>query len=119
MMQIEERTLGAVTILDLKGKLTLGDGDVALKDKVRTLVNRGCRHLVLNLAEVPHVDSVGIGEIVGTYTTITQRGGSLRLLYVPKRIRDLLVITKLLTVFETFDSETEAVKSFFPPEPKS
>jgi anti-sigma B factor antagonist len=114
-MRIEERTLGTVTILDLTGKLTFGDGDAALKDKVRGLVNRGCRQLVLNLAAVPHVDSVGIGEIVGTYTTITHRGGSLRLLNVPKRIRDLLVITKLLTVFETFDSETEAVRSFFPP----
>ena len=114
-MQIQERTVGAVTILDLKGKLMLGDGDTLLKDKVRSLVSRGCRQLVLNLADVPHVDSVGIGEIVGTYTTMTRRGGSLNLLHVPKRIHDLLVITKLLTVFETFDTETEAVRSFFPP----
>ena len=89
-MQIDERSVGAVTILDLTGKLTFGDGDAALKEKVRSLVNRGCRQLVLNLAGVPHVDSVGIGEIVGTYTTLSHRGGTLKLLNVPKRIRDLL-----------------------------
>jgi anti-sigma B factor antagonist len=79
---------------------------------VNSLVNRGFKKIVLNLAEVPYVDSAGLGEIVRTYTTVSRQGGSLKLLNLTKRISDLLSITKLLTVFETFDSESEAIKSF-------
>jgi anti-sigma B factor antagonist len=111
-MQIEERAVGEVVVLDLKGRVTLGDGDELLKDKVNSLVNRGFKKIVLNLAEVPYVDSAGLGEIVRTYTTVSRQGGSLKLLNLTKRISDLLSITKLLTVFETFDSENEAIKSF-------
>jgi anti-sigma B factor antagonist len=111
-MQIEERNVGAVTILDLKGKLVLGDGDALLKDKIHSLVNQGRKQLILNLGDVPYVDSAGIGEIVRTHTTVSRGGGSLKLLNVTKRIHDLLVITKLLTVFDTFDSEREALASF-------
>jgi anti-sigma B factor antagonist len=111
-MQIEERAVGDVVVLDLKGRVTLGDGDELLKDKVNSLVNRGFRKIVLNLAEVPYVDSAGLGEIVRTYTTVSRQGGSLKLLNLTKRISDLLSITKLLTVFETFDAEDEAIKSF-------
>jgi len=111
-MQIEERAVGEVVVLDLKGRVTLGDGDELLKDKVNSLVNRGFKKIVLNLAEVPYVDSAGLGEIVRTYTTVSRQGGSLKLLNLTKRISDLLSITKLLTVFETFDSEGEAIKSF-------
>ena len=111
-MQIEERAVGDVVVLDLKGRVTLGDGDELLKDKVNSLVNRGFKKIVLNLAEVPYVDSAGLGEIVRTYTTVSRQGGSLKLLNLTKRISDLLSITKLLTVFETFDTENEAVKSF-------
>lgn len=111
-MHIEERTVGDVTILDLKGKLVLGDGDALLKDKIHSLVNQGRKQLILNLADVPYVDSAGIGEIVRTHTTVSRGGGSLKLLNVTKRIHDLLVITKLLTVFDTFDSEEEARRSF-------
>jgi anti-sigma B factor antagonist len=111
-MQIEERAVGEVVVLDLKGRVTLGDGDELLKDKVNSLVNRGFKKIVLNLAEVPYVDSAGLGEIVRTYTTVSRQGGSLKLLNLTKRISDLLSITKLLTVFETFDTENEAVKSF-------
>ena len=111
-MQIEERTVGDVVVLDLKGKVTLGQGDELLKDKVNSLVNQGHRKIILNLAEVPYVDSAGLGEIVGTYTTVSKNGGSLKLLNLTKRITDLLAITKLLTVFETFDAESEAVRSF-------
>jgi anti-sigma B factor antagonist len=111
-MQIEERTVGDVTVLDLKGRITLGDGDEILKDKVNSLVNQGRRKIVLNLADVPYVDSAGLGEIVRTYTTVSRQGGSLKLLSLTKKITDLLSITKLLTVFETFDSEAEAVRSF-------
>ncbi|MCC7416317.1 MAG: STAS domain-containing protein [Acidobacteria bacterium] len=111
-MQIEERAIGDVVILDLKGKVTLGQGDEVLKDKVHSLVNQGRKKIVLNLAEVPYVDSAGLGEIVRTYTTVSRAGGSLKLLGLTKRITDLLSITKLLTVFETFDSERDAVNSF-------
>ena len=111
-MQIEERQVGSVIILDAKGKLTLGDGDVLLKDKIHSLVQQGHKHVVLNLGDVPYVDSAGIGEIVGSYTTLSRVGGTLRLLNLTKRIHDLLAITKLLTVFETFTSEDEAVRSF-------
>jgi len=111
-MQIEERRVGSVIILDAKGKLTLGDGDVLLKDKIHSLVQQGHKNIVLNLGDVPYVDSAGIGEIVGSYTTLSRVGGTLRLLNLTKRIHDLLAITKLLTVFETFTSEDEAVRSF-------
>ena len=111
-MQIDERTVGDVVVLDLKGKVTLGQGDELLKDKVNSLVNQGHRKIVLNLAGVPYVDSAGLGEIVRTYTTVSRQGGSMKLLNLTKRIKDLLSITKLLTVFETFDSESEAVQSF-------
>jgi anti-sigma B factor antagonist len=111
-MQIEERTVGGVTILDLKGKLVLGDGDTLLKDKIHSLVNQGRKQFVLNLGDVPYIDSAGIGEVVRTHTTVSRAGGSLKLLNVTKRIHDLLVITKLLTVFDTFESEAEALRSF-------
>ena len=111
-MQIDQRSVGDVIVLDLKGKITLGEGDELLKDKVNSLVNQGHKKIVLNLAEVPYIDSAGLGEIVRTYTTVSRQGGSLKLLNLTKRITDLLAITKLLTVFETFDTESEAVKSF-------
>jgi anti-sigma B factor antagonist len=111
-MQIEERMVGDVVLLDLKGKITLGEGDELLKDKVNSLVNQGHKKIVLNLADVPYIDSAGLGEVVRTYTTVSRQGGSLKLLNLTKRITDLLSITKLLTVFETFDSENEAVRSF-------
>jgi len=111
-MQIEQRAVGDVTVLDLKGRVTLGEGDELLKDKVNSLVNQGHKKIVLNLAEVPYIDSAGLGEVVRTYTTVSRQGGSLKLLNLTKRITDLLSITKLLTVFETFDSENEAVRSF-------
>jgi anti-sigma B factor antagonist len=111
-MQIEERSIGDVIVLDLKGKITLGEGDELLKDKVNSLVNQGHKKIVLNLAAVPYIDSAGLGEVVRTYTTVSRQGGSLKLLNLTKRITDLLSITKLLTVFETFDTENEAVRSF-------
>jgi len=111
-MQIEERAVGDVVVLDLKGKITLGEGDELLKDKVNSLVNQGHKKIILNLADVPYIDSAGLGEVVRTYTTVSRQGGSLKLLNLTKRIEDLLSITKLLTVFDTFDSEAEAVKSY-------
>jgi anti-sigma B factor antagonist len=111
-MQIEERSAGDVTVLDLKGKMTLGEGDELLRDKINSLIQQGVRKVVLNLEGVPYIDSAGLGEIVRTYTTISRQGGSLKLLNLTKRITDLLSITKLLTVFETYDTETDAVRSF-------
>jgi len=111
-MQIEQRTVGSVMILDLKGKVTLGEGDEVLKDKINSLILQGHKQMLLNLADVPYIDSAGLGEIVRTYTTVSRQGGQLKLVNLTKRITDLLMITKLLTVFETFDNEQEALKSF-------
>src|SRR5436853_2331186 len=111
-MQIEERVVGDTTILDLKGKITLGEGDEVLKDKINSLMHQGRNKLLLNLEGVPYIDSAGLGEIVRTYTTVSRQGGQLKLVNLTKRITDLLSITKLLTVFETFDNEQEALKSF-------
>src|SRR5512135_887971 len=111
-MQIHEREVNDVTILDIHGKLTLGEGDELLRDKINSLIHQGRKKLILNLSEVPYIDSAGLGEIVRTYTTVSRQGGSLKLLNLTKRIQDLLSITKLLTVFETFESEADAVKSF-------
>ncbi len=113
-MQIHEREANGVTILDIHGNLTLGEGDELLRDKVNSLVHQGRKKILLNLSEVPYIDSAGLGEIVRTYTTVSRQGGSLKLLNLTKRIQDLLAITKLLTVFETFESEKDAVKSFSP-----
>jgi anti-sigma B factor antagonist len=101
-----------VTILDLKGKMTLGEGDELLKEKINSLLQQDKKFLLLNLEGVPYIDSAGLGEIVRTYTTVSRQGGKLKLVNLTKRITDLLSITKLLTVFETFDSVPEAVKSF-------
>jgi anti-sigma B factor antagonist len=111
-MQIHQRSIGDVTIIDLQGKITLGEGDELLRDKVNSLIQQGQKKLVLNLAEVPYIDSAGLGEIVRTYTTVSREGGALKLLNLTKRIKDLLAITKLLTIFETFDTEADAAKSF-------
>ena len=111
-MEIAERLVGDITVLDLKGKMTLGEGDELLKDKINSMLSAGKKKLVLNLEGVPYIDSAGLGEIVRTFTTVSRQGGSLKLLNLTKRIEDLLAITKLLTVFETFDTEAEAIKSF-------
>ena len=112
-MHIAERNVGEVVVVDVSGKVTLGDGgDAMLKDKMRSLVQQGHKKVLLNLGDVSYVDSAGLGEIVQAYATLTKSGGSLKLLNATKRIKDLLAITKLLTVFECHDSEAEAVKSF-------
>jgi anti-sigma B factor antagonist len=112
-MNISERRIGDVVVVDVSGKITLGDGgDAMLKDKLRSLVQQGEKKLLLNLADVAYVDSAGLGAIVQSYTTVTNQGGGLKLVNTTKRIKDLLAITKLLTVFETFDNEAEAVTSY-------
>jgi anti-sigma B factor antagonist len=111
-MQIAERESGAVTVLDLSGRITMGEDGNLLKDKLQSLLHQGKKNILFNLEQVSYVDSAGLGAIVSGYTTVTREGGSLKLANVTKKLQDLLSITKLLTVFETFDSEDEAVRSY-------
>jgi anti-sigma B factor antagonist len=111
-MQITERAVGNVTILDLSGPLTGGGGTERLKDKVNSLVLQKRVQLVVNLGGVAQIDSAGLGEIVTCLTTVSKAGGKLKLLNLTKRNQDLLSITRLVTVFDTFDSEADAVRSF-------
>jgi anti-sigma B factor antagonist len=105
------RWLDDVVILDISGRLTLGEGAVTLRDALQKLLNAGERKIVLNLADVDYVDSAGLGELVTAFTVVRAQGGQLKLLKLTHRIHDLLQITKLLTVFDSFESETEAIKS--------
>lgn len=111
-MTIKERVSGNVTILDLDGKITLGDGDVQLRDAVSNLIGSKSVKVILNLENVSYMDSAGLGEVVRSYTSVKNVGGDVKLLKVAKRINDLLMITKLSTVFDSFDDEAAAVASF-------
>ena len=111
-MKIDKRSVGNVTVLDVSGQITFTKGDMILKDKIHSLIHQGRNKILINLGGVDYVDSAGLGELVGAYTTVARAGGSLKLLNLTKKMRDLMSITKLLTVFETFDNEQEAVKSF-------
>jgi anti-sigma B factor antagonist len=111
-MEIIERTVDAITILDLTGKLTIGEGAQLLKDKSESLVFQGRNRVIVNLAAVPYIDSGGLGQLVACYTTIAKAGGRLKLLNVGTKNHDLLSITKLVSVFDTFDTEREAIESY-------
>ncbi len=112
-MEIEERIAGDIAIVTVTGDITLNKGgDAMLKDKVQSLLQQGRKHLLIDLAGVSYVDSAGLGELVQAYATTKNRGGALKLVNVTKRLKDLLVVTKLLTVFDTFDDEASAVASF-------
>ncbi len=111
-MKITERTIGEVTFLDLSGKIVLGAGDAALRDEVGRVIAAGSRKVVLNLGGVSYMDSAGLGELVRCHSRMSQAGGSIKLLNLTKRVNELLVITKLVTVFESFESEAEAAVSF-------
>ena len=111
-MKLTTREVGGVSIVDLSGKITLGEGGVALRDEVRKLVAEGKKKIVLNLAEVNYIDSSGLGELVSAYTAVKNAGGELKLLSLTSKVRDLLVITKLVTVFDVKDDEASAVSSF-------
>ena len=111
-MKIETRTVGDVTILDCSGKITLGEGTMAIRNTVREVLKNGGKKIILNLADVNYIDSSGIGELVSTYTTVTNHGGQLKLLNLTKKIQELLAITKLVTVFQIYDNEQAAVSSF-------
>jgi anti-sigma B factor antagonist len=111
-LDLKERQAGDVTILDLSGEVRIGDSSVALRESVRNLADQGKKKLLLNLAGVKYIDSSGIGELIANYTTISRQGGQLKLLNLTDKIQNLLVITKLLTVFDSYDNEAEALKSF-------
>ncbi len=111
-VKLTTRQVGDVTVIDAVGRITLGDGASAFRDTIRSLVGAGQKKLLLNLAEVSYIDSSGIGEMVSGFTTVTNQGGVVKLLSLNKRVKDLLQITKLYTVFEVFDDEAHAVRSF-------
>ena len=111
-MSVSVRQHDGVTILDVKGKVTLGTGDIALRDAVQSAVNSGATKVVINMSGVSTIDSSGVGELVSSYTHATNRGGKLKLCNLPDKINDILTITQLITVFDVYDSEEEAVRSF-------
>ncbi len=111
-MKIETRTVSDVTIMDIHGKITIGEGSAEIRNHVRDLLQAGRKKILLNMGNVSYVDSSGIGELVSSFTTVTNQGGQLKLLNLTKKLHELLAITKLLTVFDTFDDEAEAVGSF-------
>ena len=111
-LNISERQVGDVTILDMDGKITIGEGSVALRTAIRRLLEEGKRKILLNLAKVGYIDSSGIGELVSSYTAINKENGALKLLNLTQKLQDLLTITKLLTVFDVYESEEEAMNSF-------
>ena len=111
-LDLKERQAGDVTILDLTGEVRIGDSSVALRDSIRNLADQGKKKVLLNLGGVKYIDSSGIGELIANYTTLKRGGGQLKLLNLTDRVQNLLVITKLLTVFDAYDNEAEALKSF-------
>lgn len=111
-LTIAERPIGRVTVLDLAGKLTIDHGAQRIKDKVNSLIAQGRTQIVLNLGGVPYIDSAGLGQLAASFGSVKKAGGSLKLLNVNSRNHDLLSITRLVTIFDSFDSEAEAVQSF-------
>ena len=111
-LNIRERQAGDVTVLDMDGRITIGEGSVALRSAIRRLLEEGKKKILLNLAGVGYIDSSGIGELVSSYTAIGKENGQLKLLNLTEKLRDLLAITKLLTVFDVYESESEALNSF-------
>ncbi len=111
-VKLTTRQVGDVTVIDASGRITLGEGASTFRDTVRDLATKGNKKLLVNLGDVSYIDSSGIGEMVSGFTTVTNHGGQLKLLSLSKRVKDLLQITKLYTVFEVFDDEAAAVRSF-------
>lgn len=111
-IKLNTRQVGDVTVVDVAGRITLGEGSSAMRDSLRELVGKGQKKILLNLAEVSYIDSSGIGELVSGFTTVTNQGGQLKLLNLTKRVKDLLQITKLYTVFDVHDDEAAAIRSF-------
>ena len=111
-MKVSTRQVDGVTVMDMSGRITLGEGSVVLRDAVRDLLSKGNKKILANLADVNYIDSSGIGELVSAFTTVKNQGGELKLLNLTKKVHDLLQITKLYTVFDVKDNEAAAIKSF-------
>lgn len=111
-MKATSRTAGNVEIISLQGKITIGSGDTQLREVIANAVNAGKTNILLDLSGVTTIDSSGIGELVGSYTTVTNRGGKLKLLHLPAKLNELLHVTQLITVFEVYENEQEAAASF-------
>ena len=111
-LNISERQAGDIAVLDMSGRITIGEGSVALRTTVRRLLEEGKKKVLLNLAGVGYIDSSGIGELVSSYTTIEKDGGQLKLLNLTQKLQDLLTITKLLTVFDVYETESDALAGF-------
>jgi len=111
-MKATTRTADGVEIITLQGKITIGSGDTQLREVITNVVNEGKNRILLDLSGVTTIDSSGIGELVGSYTTVTNRGGKLKLLHLPAKLNELLHVTQLITVFEVYEDEQEAIKSF-------
>lgn len=111
-LEVTERQAGDVTILDMNGSVRMGEGAVSLRNSIRGLIEGGKKKILLNLGGVKNIDSSGIGELIANYTTVSRDGGQLKLLNLTDKIQNLLVITKLLTVFDSYDNETDALNSF-------
>jgi anti-sigma B factor antagonist len=110
--KLSTRQVGDVTVVDVAGRITLGEGSSALRETLRDLVGKNHKKILLNLGDVTYIDSSGIGELVSGFTTVTNQGGQLKLLNLTKRVKDLLQITKLYTVFDVHDDEAAAIRSF-------
>jgi len=113
-MTASTRLVGGVTIVDLSGRIVLGEGSAGLRDLLRNLVSEGIKKILLNLRNVDYIDSSGLGELVSAFTSMRSQGGELKLLNLTKRVQDLLLVTKLYTVFDITDDEATSVKSFSP-----
>ena len=111
-MDIKERVVSGVSVLDLSGKIVLGEGDGQIRDRIKDLLADGQKRILLNLGDVNYIDSAGLGALISSYTTTKRQGGQLKLVNLTKRIHDLLAITKLITVFDTYDNEAQALASF-------
>jgi anti-sigma B factor antagonist len=111
-MEIKERVVDSVSILDLTGKIVLGEGDGQVRDRIKDLLADGQRKILLNLSDISYIDSAGLGALISSYTTTKREGGQLKLVNLTKRVQDLLAITKLITVFDTYEDEQVALDSF-------
>jgi anti-sigma B factor antagonist len=111
-MKTSVRESGGVSIIDLKGKITIGSGDIQLRETINRLLEEGKKNILINMQDVTTIDSSGIGELVGCYTSVTNKGGKLKLLHLPPKINDVLTVTQLITVFDVYESESEALASY-------
>ena len=111
-VKLTTRQVNEVTVIDVSGRITLGEGSSLLRDELRSLIGSNRRKILLNLADVSYVDSSGIGQLVAAFTTVSSQGGQLKLLNLTKRLKELLQLTKVISIFEVFDDEKKAVVTF-------